>query len=227
MRSQDAIVVRAADRFVTQGDDVRSRHCFSFGAHYDPANTHFGPLQACNEETLAPGAGFDSHAHEGVDIVTWVAEGLLEHADSAGGRALTGPGVVQVLHAGSGVSHSERNAGAGECRFIQSWIAADPPDGPPSYEQIDARPVLADGTLAPVLDLQSGTARMYAGRLPPGAGSPLPPAQRLHLYVVRGAVTLDGVGLLADGDSARLTTVGRAGAVAGENGAEILVWALA
>ncbi len=65
MRSQDAIVVRAADRFVTQSGDVRSRHCFSFGAHYDPANTHFGPLQACNEQTLTPGAGFGSHTRAG------------------------------------------------------------------------------------------------------------------------------------------------------------------
>jgi redox-sensitive bicupin YhaK (pirin superfamily) len=217
------VVVRAGDRFVTSTDGIESRHCFSFGAHYDPANTHFGPLLACNDETLSAGSGFAMHPHAGVEIVTWIVEGLLEHADSTGGRSLAEPGVVHVLRTGTGADHSERNPGPGQLRFVQLWLAGADPEGAPAFERRDVRDDLASGALVPIAFGGEGVS-VYAGRLSPGAAAAVPPAALHHIYVVRGEVALDAVGVLAEGDSARLTAVGEA--VAGDHGAEVLVWSM-
>jgi quercetin 2,3-dioxygenase len=118
-------VWRAAGRY--RGGDaeagIDTRHAFSFSGFYDPDNTGFGTLVACNEERLAPGAGFPEHPHRDVEIVTWVIEGELEHADSTTGRVTrVRPGDVQRLGAAGGVRHVERNAGEGELRFVQMWL---------------------------------------------------------------------------------------------------------
>ncbi|BFO21144.1 hypothetical protein SHKM778_75320 [Streptomyces sp. KM77-8] len=106
-------VRRAHERY--QGGDpaagIETRHAFSFGPHYDPDNLRFGAVIACNEEHLAPGAGFDEHPHSHTEIVTWVIEGELTHQDSTGRETVIHPGDVQHLSAASGVRHVERNAG--------------------------------------------------------------------------------------------------------------------
>src|SRR5680860_734872 len=75
-------ILRSADRFTTEAGGIVTRHCFSFGNHYDPANVGFGALRAVNDEWLAPGAGYDTHHHADVEIVTWVLEGALQNEDS-------------------------------------------------------------------------------------------------------------------------------------------------
>ncbi|MFE2306061.1 pirin family protein, partial [Streptomyces sp. NPDC059411] len=128
-------VRRGADRY--EGGDaaagITTRHAFSFGHHYDPDNLRFGPVLACNEETLAPGAGFDEHHHGNTEIVTWVVEGELTHRDSTGATTLVRPGDVQHLAAGSGARHVERNDGPQPLRFVQLWLAPLEPAGEPSY----------------------------------------------------------------------------------------------
>ena len=104
-------VRRAGDRVVTRTDWLDSRHSFSYGPRYDPANTHFGLLLACNEDRLAAGAGFAEHPHRDVEVVTWVVAGVLRHADDAGHRGVARPGVVQRMSAGVGVRHSEHAGG--------------------------------------------------------------------------------------------------------------------
>ncbi|NUS13046.1 MAG: cupin domain-containing protein, partial [Streptomyces sp.] len=128
-------VRRGADRY--RGGDgaagIDTRHAFSFSGFYDPGNVRFGLLVACNEERLAPGAGFAEHAHRDTEIVTWVVEGELEHRD-AGGRAVRlRAGDAQLLGAGGGVRHVERNAGAGPLRFLQMWLHPDVFGAPPAY----------------------------------------------------------------------------------------------
>lgn len=214
-------VVRAADRFVTRRPGIVSRHCFSFGEHYDAGNLGFGRLVALNDEVLAPGAGFPDHAHAGVDLVTWVVQGRLEHTDSAGRVGLTGPGVVQVLATGAGVTHGERNAGVGVCRFVQSWLTADD-DARPGYAQIDVSSALRGELVSPVLD--RGGSRMYAGRLPAGAAAELPDEDLLHVFVVRGSLSFHGAEL-DQGDSVRLS-IPACGVESGSRGAELLVWGM-
>ena len=133
-------VRRSADRFLTVGDGTVTRHSFSYGAHYDPANVRFGPLVAINVEHLAPGSGYPAHRHSDVEIITWVLEGVLRHEDSTGIAGDVGPGVLQRLSAGPGVQHTEVNASATDpLVFVQMMLASDH-DGDPEIEQRAVEP---------------------------------------------------------------------------------------
>lgn len=103
-------VLRAAERFESVQPGIRSRHCFSAGAHYDPARLGVGPLVGVDEHVLDPGAGFAVHAHRGVDIVSRVVSGALRHEDDEGRVRVVRPGELQVQVTGSGVRHAESNA---------------------------------------------------------------------------------------------------------------------
>ncbi|MFD3721624.1 pirin family protein [Streptomyces sp. NPDC058674] len=211
-------VRRGADRY--EGGDpaagITTRHAFSFGSFYDPDNLRFGPLLACNEETLAPGAGFDEHPHSHTEIVTWVAEGTLTHQDTTGEKGLVGPGDVQRLSAGSGVRHVERNDGDRPLRFVQIWLAPLAAGGTPSY---DVAGGTADGT---PYEVPGAGAVLHVRR--PGAGErvAVPDAERVYLHVVRGDLRLDGEEL-GPGDSARITAETGLQVVAGSPGELLLL----
>ena len=122
-------VRRAGERFLTLTAGVATRHCFSFGPHYDPAHVAHGPLLLCDEHLLAPGAGFDEHRHRDVEVVTWVLEGELAHS-GPDGTAHVPTGGGQRMSAGSGVLHAER-AGSIGARFVQAWLAPVLPGAAP------------------------------------------------------------------------------------------------
>jgi quercetin 2,3-dioxygenase len=219
-------VRRAADRFVTRADGIETWHCFSYGAHYDAANTHHGLLVACNDSVVRPGAGFPAHPHRGLEIVTWVVSGELAHTDDLGNAGVLGPGVVQRLRAGSGVRHSEVNARTdSDLRFVQMWLLPESAGGEPSYERIDVRDGLAGGGLHRVV--QTRDAALWAGLLTLGERVALPDDEHVHVYVVTGSATLDGAGEVAAGDSVRLTAAGPTRLAAGAAGGQVLVWATA
>lgn len=161
----DYRVSRAADRYRTSGDQGETWHAFSFGPHYDPDNTHFGLLLACNEEQVRPSAGFPEHRHAGIDIVTVVIDGTLSHTDSTGAKRLLGPGEVLVLRTGEGVLHSEYNADdQRDLHFLQLWLV-----GAGSY-QVDVL------------------------RLRPDESVELPAAAYRYLHVFRGGTSDLGTG---------------------------------
>ena len=115
-------IVRAEQRFHSEHDGVESWHCFSAGAHYDPGNVSHGPLIGVDEHVVAPSAGFDWHAHRGVDIVTVVLSGVLEHRGPDGSRTI-GAGEVFEQLARDGIRHREWNASDVEpLRFVQSAL---------------------------------------------------------------------------------------------------------
>jgi len=117
---------RAADRFVSQHAGVVSYHCFSAGAHYDPANVSFAGVIAVDEHVVAPGAGFDWHAHRGVTIVSWVLDGALRHEDGNGEARVVQPGELFVQLAADGIRHRETNASSSEgLRFVQTTLLGD------------------------------------------------------------------------------------------------------
>ncbi|MEU5592516.1 pirin family protein [Streptomyces sp. NPDC020298] len=211
-------VRRATERY--HGGDpaagIDSRHAFSFGPHYDPDNLRFGAVIACNEERLAPGAGFDEHPHSHTEIVTWVVEGELTHRDSTGRETVVRPGDVQRLSAASGVRHVERNAAAVPLTFIQMWLAPATPGGTPSYEIVHG---IADSTPYAV---PSAGAMLHVRRLTPGERTALPDAAYVYAHVVRGGIQLAGE-TLSPGDSARLTMPAGLAATA-TSPAELLVW---
>lgn len=195
---------------------IDSRHAFSFGPHYDPGNLRFGAVIACNEERLAPGAGFDEHPHSHTEIVTWVVEGELTHRDSTGRETVVRPGDVQRLSSASGVRHVERNAAAVPLTFLQMWLAPLDPGGTPSYEIV---PGIADSTPYAV---PSAGAMLHVRRLSPGERTALPDAAYVYAHVVRGGIELAGEEL-SPGDSARITLAEGLEAMATST-AELLVW---
>ncbi|OKJ00323.1 pirin [Streptomyces sp. CB01249] len=213
-------VHRAGDRF--EGGDaaagIASRHAFSFGTFYDPDNLRFGPVLACNEERLAPGAGFEEHPHSHTEIVTWVVEGELTHRDSAGHATVVRPGDVQHLSAASGVRHVERNDGESQLTFLQMWLAPLEPGGEPSYTTV---PGLADST---PYALPEAGAMLHVRRLAEGERAAVPDAARVYAHVVRGTVRVGGEELTA-GDAARITGETGLELVAADT-AEVLVWEL-
>ncbi|MFE5889067.1 pirin family protein [Streptomyces sp. NPDC002285] len=214
-------VRRAAERY--QGGDpaagIESRHAFSFGPHYDPDNLRFGALIACNEERLAPGAGFDEHPHSHTEIVTWVVEGELTHRDSTGHETRVGHGDVQRLSSAGGVRHVERNDGDMPLTFIQTWLAPLTPGGDPAYEIVHG---IADST--PYAVPEAG-AMLHVRRLGAGERTAVPDGAFLYVHVVRGDVRLDGEELGA-GDAVRITDGKDVEAVA-VSAAELLVWEMA
>ncbi len=117
---------RAADRAVTRTSWLQSRHSFSFADHYDPDNTHHGLLLVNNDDLVQPAAGFDTHPHRDMEIVTWVLQGALAHQDSTGNRGVIYPGLAQRMSAGSGILHSEKNESVTEpVHFVQMWVIPD------------------------------------------------------------------------------------------------------
>ncbi|MFF0265839.1 pirin family protein [Kribbella sp. NPDC004536] len=223
---------RADARFRTASEWLDSRHSFSFGEHYDPANVGFGFLVAHNDETVAPGMGFGTHPHQDLEIVTWVLQGALAHRDSQGNSGSVHPGLAQRMSAGSGIRHSEWNDGADPVHYVQMWVRPDRFDLPPSYEQADLD--LSTGELVPVasglekhatstaIRINQPSAGMSVARLAPGGAITLPAAPYVHLFVATGTATLDGADL-GQADAVRLTDAGGV-LTAGPGGAEVLVW---
>ncbi len=154
---------RADQRYRTDADGIVTFHSFSYGAHYDPDNVGFGPLIAINTEQLAPGKGYDEHHHADVEIVTWVLEGALQHADSTGQSGIVRPGTAQRLSAGTGVQHTEQNASADEPLVFVQMMLRSTHDAEPEYA--DAEVTTTD--LVPAIAVHA-PADLFVVRLAPG-----------------------------------------------------------
>src|SRR4051812_46531220 len=107
-------IIPSSQRHTSDFGWLLARWHFSFGDYHDPANMHWGVLRVFNDDIVRAGGGFETHPHRDMEIVTVVLEGALEHQDSLGSRGLIRPGEVQVMSAGTGITHSERNASATE-----------------------------------------------------------------------------------------------------------------
>ncbi len=237
MRVMGLVRMLAGDRPRTSEQGRETWHSFSFGAHYDPANIAYAGLMAHNDDHLEPGAGYPDHPHAGVEIVTWVLDGVLVHRDSDGGAADLGAGSLQVQSAGSGIRHSEvADAASGPTRFVQAWVRPDEDDGAPAREVVDPGPVLDGGGLVPLasgagtgsvgwVGLGAAGATLWVARLVPGRTITLPEHRHQHLFVSRGSVTVAGQ-TLSEGDALRATDEPGHRATLPEHvaGAELMVW---
>ena len=206
---------RGNDRGHTQLDWLDSRHTFSFGDYHDPQNMGFRHLRVINEDRVVPGAGFGTHSHRDMEIITYVLEGALAHKDSTGTSSVIHVGDVQRMSAGTGISHSEYNASPLEpVHFLQIWIIPDETGLPPGYEQrafpLDEQ--RGKWTLIAAKDGRDGSVTahqdvdVWAARFSPGEqlNFSLKPSRNIWTQVARGAVKLNGM-LLNAGDGAAIS----------------------
>ncbi|MFP5440426.1 MAG: pirin family protein [Gammaproteobacteria bacterium] len=195
----------AEDRGQTRLAWLDSRHTFSFGEYFDPRYLGVSALRVINDDTVRPGAGFDTHGHRDMEILTYVTEGVIAHRDSTGGREEVPAGEFQLMHAGKGIRHSEFNASPDSpLKFLQIWIQPDRLGGEPGYEQkrfprvpglqLVVSPDGAEGSLT-----VRQNARVYRVQLAAGEALALPlAATRIgYLHALRGRLSLDGHALAA------------------------------
>lgn len=134
-------IQRAGERYFADHGWLKTYHSFSFADYYDPQRMNWGALRVFNDDHIAGGAGFPTHPHRDMEIVTYVFSGELEHQDSMGNRGVVGPGGVQFMSAGTGVRHSEFNALAdSELHLVQMWVLPGKAGTPPTYGQLDFGP---------------------------------------------------------------------------------------
>jgi len=207
------ITVRpSAERGRSELGWLSSRHTFSFADYLDPRHMGFRSLRVINEDRVQPGAGFPTHGHRDMEIVTYVVAGALEHKDSLGTGSVIRPGDVQRMTAGTGVTHSEYNPSRSEpVHFLQIWILPERQGLPPGYEQRAFPPAEMQGRLRLVAarDGREGSvtlhqdARLFAARL--AAGDEIlhraAPGRHAWVQVVRGSLVLNGTGMV-QGDGA-------------------------
>lgn len=214
---------------------LKSYHTFSFADYYDPEHVGFGPLRVINEDRVAPGAGFGTHGHRDMEIISYVLEGELAHRDSLGSGSVIRPGDVQRMSAGRGVRHSEfNNSDKDEVHFLQIWIQPNELSIAPEYEEKRFTPEDKRGRLRLIAapDGAEGSvrihqdARVYAGLFDGDERDELAlePNRRAFVHVARGRVTVNGEALNT-GDALKITGESKV-AIEGGQAAEVLVFDL-
>ena len=229
-------VRKAAERGRTDWGWLDSRHTFSFGEYHDPRHMGFRSLRVINDDRVQAGQGFGTHGHADMEILSYVLEGGLAHKDSLGTGSVIRPGEIQMMRAGTGVTHSEYNASATDpVHFLQIWIVPDERGLPPAYGQrpVDAEAARRGFALLASRDGRDDSLRIHqdvdlwlalldegpARELRLGAG------RNAWIHVARGAVSVNGTAL-AEGDGAALTGTETA-TLASTVPAEVLIFDLA
>ena len=214
---------------------LKSFHTFSFADYFDPEHVEFGPLRVINEDRVQAGAGFGTHGHRDMEIISYVLEGELAHKDSMGNGSTIRPGDVQRMSAGTGVRHSEFNPNPKEpVHFLQIWIQPAERNIEPSYEEKRFAPEEKRGRLRLIVSpdraddslLIHQDAKVYAGLFTGNERTEFKTARgrRIYLHVARGAVKANGTALEA-GDALRITD-GAALRLSDAQDAEVLVFDL-
>lgn len=204
---------KSADRGHADHGWLLAKHSFSFASYFDRRFTGFRALRVINEDVVQPGQGFGTHAHNDMEIITYVLEGALEHKDSMGNRGVIRPGAVQYMSAGSGVRHSEFNHSKTDpVHLLQIWLLPSEAGVTPRYADAKLPDAERRGKLKLVATGKPDAngafqihqdVDLYASLLPQGhkLEHPLSEGRGAYLQVARGAVTLNGQRLEA-GDGA-------------------------
>jgi redox-sensitive bicupin YhaK (pirin superfamily) len=211
-------------------------HTFSFNDYHDPKYMGFRSLRVINEDRVAPEAGFPTHAHRDMEILTYIIDGALQHRDSMGHGEVIRPGEIQRMTAGRGVTHSEFNASRSDpVHLLQIWILPTARGLEPGYEQIRVGGAATPDRLQLIASPEGGDgavsihqdARLYRGLLPAGArlNHALDSARYGYVQLVSGALEVNGQALAA-GDGAEISAESSIG-FAAKDDAEFLLFDLA
>jgi hypothetical protein len=230
------LIRKSHDRGHANHGWLDSRFTFSFADYYDPQHIHFRTLRVMNDDHIAAGAGFPTHPHRDMEIVTYVLDGALEHRDSMGNGSVIRPGDVQYMSAGTGVTHSEFNPSDKEAvHLYQIWMFPDQKGHKPTYGQKHFAEAEKRGKLRLLVspDGREGSLKirqdneLYATLLAPGetVQHALKPDRHAYVQVARGSVTLNGQPL-ETGDGAAISAENSIN-LAAVNDAEVLLFDLA
>jgi len=181
-----------------------ARHHFSFAQYHDPGRMDWGQIRVWNDDTIAAQSGFPPHPHSNMEIVTFVRSGAITHKDSLGNMGRTGAGDVQVMSAGSGITHAEYNVENEATTLFQIWINPDQMGGDPSWGQrefprgdragqweiLASGNAKADGALAIRADARVLAATLSAGQ---SATYVADPARHQYLVAPIGKIRVNGV----------------------------------
>ena len=205
---------------------LRSRHTFSFGSYYNPDVMGFSALRVINDDRVDAGAGFPRHPHRDMEILTYVLDGALEHKDSMGTGSIIRPGDIQLMSAGSGVTHSEYNANDdAPVHFLQIWLMPNEQGGKPRYQQARIDEKTRDGAFVDLVNLEGeagalqirSDSRVLSARLRDGQSMAhkTPSGRAGWLHVARGELDVDSTSFTAGDalyfdDSVELALKGRA-----------------
>ncbi len=227
---------KSTDRGYAHHGWLESWHSFSFADYNDPAHVRFGALRVINEDYVAPGAGFDTHGHRDMEILTYILSGTLRHHDNMGNSGDLKAGDIQLMRAGTGVMHSEFNPSTSEVvHLLQIWILPDQQGLAPGYWQKQFAPNARHGRWCQLVAPDAAEdalhihqdARVSAARLDGDDRLEylLHPGRRAYLHVARGKVTANGQALQA-GDALKYVEESRVELGGGEQ-AEVLLFDLA
>lgn len=208
-------VRRAADRGKTDFGWLDSRHTFSFGEYHDTDHMGFRTLRVINDDRVTAGAGFGTHGHRDMEILSYVLDGALAHKDSMGTGSVIRPGAIQMMRAGTGVTHSEYNDSKTQpLHFLQIWIVPDQRGLKPAYGELSIDPASAEkgSVLLASGDGRGGSLHIHQDvdlwlmRPPQGERRTvsLKPGRHAWLHVARGTVQLGDLSL-AEGDGVAVT----------------------
>ncbi len=182
-----------------------AKHHFSFANYYDPKRMGVGPLRVWNDDTIQPGTGFPFHGHKDMEIITFVREGAITHEDNLGNKGRTEAGDVQVMSAGTGITHSEYNLEDEITRIFQIWIMPDEQGLTPRWDAKEFPKGDRDGQLVPLasgrdVHAETDALRIHANSAVLGATlsagrevqHKLDAGRALYLVPAKGAVTING-----------------------------------
>ena len=215
---------------------LNTHHTFSFANYYDPQRMHFGALRVLNDDEVAGGRGFGSHPHDNMEIISIPLDGDLEHMDNMGNKTVIREGDIQVMSAGTGVIHSEKNKNADRpVHFLQIWLFPNERDVTPRYDQVRIAPAgeAAHGWQTVLTSREEATdgavwihqdARFRIGTLAPNSRdsySGIKAGHGVYLFVLEGSAELDGR-TLARRDGVGITGAEEFHLTAGSEGARIL-----
>lgn len=205
--TKDIQLYKAKSRGHADHGWLKSYHTFSFANYFNPERIHFGALRVLNDDTVQPGMGFGKHPHNNMEIVSIPLEGDLEHRDSMGNTTVIREGEVQVMSAGTGITHSEFNKNKDKAvKFLQIWVVPDQQNVEPRYDQISIRDLEKPNTLFQILSPYQDdpgiwihqSAWFHMGKLDPGtslAYSLKKPGNGVYAFVLEGDVEISGEAL--------------------------------
>ena len=203
----NTILHKSASRGDANHGWLHSRHTFSFGGYYNPERTHFGVLRVLNDDYVAGGKGFGTHPHSNMEIVSIPLEGDLEHKDSMGNVSVIKHGDVQVMSAGTGITHSEYNKNRDTpVKFLQIWVFPDKENVTPRYDQITLDPAQRRNNFQQIVspyDYDEGVwihqdAWFHLGIFDKGFITRYTlrkSGNGVYAFIIKGDVTIDGISL--------------------------------